>query len=71
MASTQVPQETNAIQYLRSLPSIRARCTEVHKLAQQNKLRYFDYHPEKEQEVIDFCAGIISVRQTIPIRDVI
>ncbi|KAG9015906.1 hypothetical protein FRB90_004216 [Tulasnella sp. 427] len=50
----------NQIIYLRSLPAIRERCTRVHNLAQQGKLEYFDYHPEKETEVIDFCSQIIQ-----------
>ena len=33
----------------------------VHALAQQGKLEYFDYHPEKEQEAAAFCIEIIKV----------
>lgn len=51
----------NQVQYLRSLPAIRERCTRVHNLAQKGKLEYFEYHPEKESEVIDFCSQIIQV----------
>lgn len=50
--------------YLRTLPSIRERCTRVHDLAQQGRLQYFDYHPEKEGAIIEFCASIIEVRAT-------
>ncbi|KAG9042469.1 hypothetical protein FS837_010827 [Tulasnella sp. UAMH 9824] len=52
---------TNQIKYLRSLPAIRERCTRVHNLAQRGQLEYFDYHPEKESEVIDFCSQIIQI----------
>lgn len=52
---------SNQVQYLRSLPAIRERCTRVHNLAQRGRLEYFDYHPEKESEVIDFCSQIIQV----------
>jgi len=48
------------VAYLRTLPSIRERCSRVHALAQEGKLEYFDYHPEKEEEVVRFCAGIIE-----------
>jgi hypothetical protein len=48
------------ISTLRSLPTIRARCTLVHNLAQQGKLEYFDYHPEKEKDVVDFCLNIMK-----------
>ncbi|KAG8695358.1 hypothetical protein FRC08_007876 [Ceratobasidium sp. 394] len=61
----------NTVAYLRTLPSIRERCSRVHALAQEGKLEYFDYHPEKEGEVVKFCAGIIerdfgSAYDTIP-----
>ncbi|KLO12526.1 DUF1688-domain-containing protein [Schizopora paradoxa] len=48
------------IEYLRTLPAIRERCSQVFELAQQGQLEYFDYHPEREQAVIDFCATIIQ-----------
>lgn len=51
------------IEYLRTLPSIRERCGRVHDLAKQGKLQYFDYHPEKEEHVTDYCIRIIRVRQ--------
>lgn len=47
--------------YLRTLPAIRERCGRVHVLAQQGKLEYFDYHPEKEADVAAFCIDIIKV----------
>lgn len=47
--------------YLRTLPAIRERCTRVHTLAQKDGLQYFEYHPENEQTVVDFCAAIIEV----------
>ncbi|EJF59691.1 hypothetical protein DICSQDRAFT_108610 [Dichomitus squalens LYAD-421 SS1] len=46
--------------YLRTLPAIRERCRRVHALAQEGKLEYFDYHPEKEPEVAAFCVDIIK-----------
>ncbi|KAG8716672.1 hypothetical protein FRC09_015413 [Ceratobasidium sp. 395] len=61
----------NMVAYLRTLPSIRERCSRVHALAQEDKLEYFDYHPDKEDEVVKFCAGIIkrdfgTAYETIP-----
>ena len=50
------------IEYLRTLPSIRERCGRVHDLAKQGKLQYFDYHPDKEEIVTDYCIRIIRVR---------
>jgi len=47
--------------YLRTLPSIRERCLKVHDLAKRGGLQYFDYHPEKEDAVIEFCTSIIEV----------
>ena len=49
------------IEYLRTLPSIRERCGRVHDLAKQGKLQYFDYHPEKEEDVTNYCIKIIRV----------
>ncbi|KAF5379000.1 hypothetical protein D9757_009101 [Collybiopsis confluens] len=46
--------------YLRTLPSIRERCSRVFELAKQGTLEYFDYHPDKEIDVTDFCLGIIK-----------
>ncbi|KAF8653673.1 hypothetical protein AX16_003824 [Volvariella volvacea WC 439] len=52
------PQATAV--YLRSLPAIRERCQRVFDLAQAGKLEYFDYHPEKEDAVAEFCIGIMK-----------
>ncbi|KAF8232050.1 DUF1688-domain-containing protein [Tricholoma matsutake] len=46
--------------YLRTLPAIRERCGRVHELAKEGKLQYFDYHPEKEGDVADFCVEIMK-----------
>lgn len=46
--------------YLRTLPAIRERCSRVFDLATQKKLQYFDYHPENEAEVANFCINIIK-----------
>ena len=54
------PQQTAA--YLRTLPAIRERCSKVHELAKKGELQYFEYHPEKENDVADFCLNIIQVR---------
>ncbi|KAG6884966.1 hypothetical protein C0993_006930, partial [Termitomyces sp. T159_Od127] len=53
-----IPLEQKA-EYLRTLPAIRERCSRVHDLAKQGKLQYFDYHPEKEPDVADFCIDIM------------
>lgn len=55
-------------QYLRTLPAIRERCLALYDLATQDKLLYFDYHPEKEADVVDFCLDIIKVRFVSNIR---
>ncbi|KAF8202065.1 DUF1688-domain-containing protein [Mycena galopus ATCC 62051] len=54
---TMTPVET--AEYLRTLPAIRHRCTRVFELASENKLQYFEYHPENEPAVTAFCADII------------
>ncbi|KAI0795601.1 hypothetical protein C8Q75DRAFT_803467 [Abortiporus biennis] len=52
------PQQTAA--YLRTLPAIRERCNKVHDLAKKGELEYFEYHPEKEDDVASFCLNIIT-----------
>jgi hypothetical protein len=52
---------TETALYLRTLPAIRERCTRVLDLATQNKLQYFEYYPENEHAVTDFCVQIIHV----------
>jgi hypothetical protein len=51
--------------HLRTLPAIRDRCSAVYALATQAKLLYFDYHPEKEADVVAFCLDIIKVRAIV------
>ncbi|CAD6897059.1 unnamed protein product [Tilletia controversa] len=60
MTSTAAPSDKVA--YLRSLPSIRARCQQVFDLASSSSdgLQYFEFHPEHEAEVVNFCASIIQ-----------
>ena len=62
MNITSASSVENTVAYLRTLPSIRERCSRVHDLAKEGKLEYFDYHPEKEKDVVEFCAKIIEVR---------
>ena len=52
------PEQTAA--YLRTLPAIRERCGRVHALAQEGKLEYFEYHPEKEADAAAFCIEIMK-----------
>ncbi|PAV17929.1 hypothetical protein PNOK_0641500 [Pyrrhoderma noxium] len=51
---------SSKLDYLRSLPAIRERCSKVHALAQKDKLHFFEYHPEKEEDAIKFCLNIIN-----------
>ena len=53
--------EQHTAAYLRTLPAIREQCLHVFRLAEHGKLQYFDYHPEKEQDVAAFCIQIITV----------
>lgn len=56
---------TDQARFLRTLPAIRARCTQVHDLAKKGALQYFDYDPGKLDAVIAFCASIMEVRCTL------
>ena len=64
LATSLTPEQTAA--YLRTLPAIRERCSRVHALAQEGKLQYFDYHPEKEPDVADFCIELMKARICVP-----
>ncbi|KAG1810993.1 hypothetical protein EV424DRAFT_1421036 [Suillus variegatus] len=46
--------------YLRTLPAIRERCSNVHAMAQQGKLEYFDYSPDRESSVVNYCLEIMK-----------
>ncbi|KAI4520232.1 DUF1688-domain-containing protein [Schizophyllum commune Loenen D] len=46
--------------YLRTLPAIRERCSRVFEIAKKGGLEYFDYHPEQESTVVEYCANIIT-----------
>ncbi|KAF8635612.1 hypothetical protein AX15_000252 [Amanita polypyramis BW_CC] len=48
------------VEYLRSLKAVRERCYKVFELAQQNKLQYFNYNTEKEDELVDFCISLLK-----------
>ncbi|EJD02016.1 DUF1688-domain-containing protein [Fomitiporia mediterranea MF3/22] len=48
------------IAYLRTLPAIRERCNKVYSIAARNELEFFEYHPEKEGDAVDFCLKIIQ-----------
>lgn len=54
--------------YLQTLPAIRERCTRVFELAKLGQLEHFDYHPENEAQVVDYCASIIQA--SIVVRSV-
>ena len=62
LLATRVTPELKA-QYLLTLPAIRDRCLKVHDLAKEGKLEYFEYHPENEEKVADFCLEIIQVNK--------
>ncbi|KAJ7026817.1 DUF1688-domain-containing protein [Mycena alexandri] len=53
----QTPEDSAA--WLRTLPAIRERCNAVFSLAKQDKLQYFEYHPENEEKVAQFCKKIV------------
>lgn len=51
---------SESVAYLRSLPSIRERCTKIFKAGQRGELKYFTYNPDKEPEAVDYCIAIIK-----------
>jgi hypothetical protein len=61
LSALQPNDPTELAAYLRTLPAIRDRCGQVFDLAKAGKLQYFEYHPEKEDTVAEFCDALISV----------
>lgn len=51
---------SDEVAYLRSLKSVRERCSAVFALAEQNKLDFWDVDLSKEEEVVEFCASLIK-----------
>ncbi|KAH9039970.1 DUF1688-domain-containing protein [Lactarius hengduanensis] len=60
LLGAQSTSRAQTIEYLCTLLSIRERCGRVHDLAKQGKLQYFEYHPEKEEDVTNYCIRIIQ-----------
>ncbi|KAF8585651.1 DUF1688-domain-containing protein [Ramaria rubella] len=58
ISTTLTPAQT--AMYLKTLPSIRERCTRVHELASQGRLEYFDYAPDREEHTVRYCIEIIK-----------
>lgn len=56
------PETRKEVEYLRSLPSIRARCGQVFERGQKGELRFWDLDLGKEEEIVGFCEGLIEVR---------
>ncbi|GAA6037792.1 hypothetical protein JCM8097_005039 [Rhodosporidiobolus ruineniae] len=52
--------DSSKIAYLRSLPSIRERCTRVFALAQSNKLDYWTLDLSQEGKIVDFVCELIA-----------
>jgi len=48
------------IAYLRSLPSIRARCAQVFALAERDQLDYWHLDLAKQPEIVDFVCSLIA-----------
>lgn len=48
-------------EYLLTLPSIRAQCSKVFEQAQNGQLQWFEYHKEKEPDVMAFCEKLLQV----------
>jgi hypothetical protein len=53
---------SNDVQALRYLPSVRERCSEVYKLAQEGKVDSFTLDETRYDAVVDLCAKAINVR---------
>ncbi|SGY79567.1 BQ5605_C008g05165 [Microbotryum silenes-dioicae] len=48
------------VSYLRSLPSIRARCSEVFALAEADQLQYWTLDLSQQPKIVDFVCSLIE-----------
>lgn len=51
---------TNTINYLRSLSSVRERCSRVFALAESSQLEYWSLDLDPEPAIVDFVCDIIA-----------
>ncbi|WWC87881.1 uncharacterized protein L201_002779 [Kwoniella dendrophila CBS 6074] len=51
---------TEIITYLRSLEAIRDRSNQVYELGKRGKLDHWDFHEDKLDDVVNYCAKIIE-----------
>ena len=58
--STMSTQPALTPTYLRTLPSIRQRSTQVYHLALQSKLSSFDLHEPAYDPIVDYCISVIK-----------
>jgi hypothetical protein len=54
------PATNQAIDYLRSLPSVRERSTHVYRLAEARQLEYWAVDFAKLPSIVDYCAKILT-----------
>ena len=53
--------DADVVVYLQSLKSVRERCASVYRLAEQQRLDYWDLDLSKEAEIVDFTCSLIAV----------
>ena len=56
-----------SVQALRELPSVRARCEKVYKLAQEGKVDHFVLDESRYEAIIEVCAKAINVCSDVSI----
>lgn len=52
---------TEDAQTLRRLPSVRARCSEIYKLAQEGRVDSFTLDESRYEDIVDLCSKTIIV----------
>jgi hypothetical protein len=52
-------EDADQVKLLRQLSTIRQRSYQVFGLAEKDQLEYFEYVPEREKNVVDYCALIV------------
>ncbi|CAH7682682.1 hypothetical protein BY996DRAFT_7697085 [Phakopsora pachyrhizi] len=51
---------SSRLEYLKSLPSIRERCSKVFELARQDKLQFWSIHESVLPAIVDYCFYLIQ-----------
>lgn len=58
-STTLFPSGSSTVDYLRTLPAIRDRCSQIFALSLHDQLQYITFNPSAEAKVVKYCLDII------------